>query len=221
MTRPDIIATDQQPQPSPWQLYRAMVGVGLVCGLLIVGVYLATLEIIAENRAAVLQRGIFRVLPGAVTYRSFELEQAIYAGYDENRQLVGLAVAAQGMGYQDVIRILYGYDPARQIIVGMEVLESKETPGLGDKIEKDPVFIENFTALDVALAGDGSSLAHPLELVKPGQKTEAWQIDGISGATISSEAIANMLHASTGRWVPQLYNRRDTFAWTGEVGDES
>jgi electron transport complex protein RnfG len=221
MTRPDIIATDHQPQPSPWQLYRAMVGVGLVCGLLIVGVYLATLETIAENRAAVLQRGIFRVLPGAVTYRSFKLKQTVYAGYDKNRQLVGLAVAAQGMGYQDVIRILYGYDPVRQLIVGMEVLESKETPGLGDKIEKDPVFIENFTALDVALAGDGSSLVHPLALVKPGQKTEAWQIDGISGATISSEAITNMLHTSTGRWVPQLYSRRDTFAWTGEVGDES
>ena len=46
------------------------------------------------------------------------------------------------MGYQDVIRILlYGYSPEHQAIVGMRVLESRETPGLGDKIEKDPAFL--------------------------------------------------------------------------------
>jgi electron transport complex protein RnfG len=217
----DIIATDQQSQPPPWHLYRAMVGVGLVCGLLIVGVYLATLEIIAANRAAVLQRAIFRVLPGAASHQSFELEQTVYAGYDENRQLVGLAVAAQGMGYQDVIRILYGYDPARQAIIGMEVLESKETPGLGDKIEKDAVFLRNFAALDVTVAPEGSSLVHSLELVKPGKKTRPWQIDGISGATISSAAIAKMLRKSSERQLPLLYRERSRFEWTGEAVDES
>jgi electron transport complex protein RnfG len=216
----DVIATDQQPRQSPWQLYRAMVGVGLVCGLLIVSVYLATLEVIAANRAAALQRAIFRVLPAAVSYQRFEMEQTIYAGFDDQQQLVGLAIAAQGMGYQDVIRILYGYDPGRQQIVGMEVLESKETPGLGDRIEKDPVFVDNFTALDVAVAADGLSLSNPIVLVKPGTKNRAWQIDGISGATISSAAIAKILGSSSERWVPRLYRQRDTFVWVAEVKHE-
>ena len=54
---------------------------------------------------------------------------------------------------------------------------------------KDVAFLGNFRALDVQLAADGQSLARPIELVKPGQKTQAWQIDGIAGATISSAAI--------------------------------
>ena len=74
-------------------------------------------------------------------------------------------------------------------IVGMAVLESKETPGLGDKIEKDAAFLANFERLDVTVAADGRSLVHPLELVKPNQKTRPWQIDGISGATVTKDAI--------------------------------
>ena len=53
-----------------------------------------------------------------------------------------LTAAAQG--YADVVRVLYGYDPACACIVGMTVLESKETPGLGDKIDTDPDFLLNF-----------------------------------------------------------------------------
>ena len=29
-------------------------------------------------------------------------------------------------------------------VIGMKVLESKETPGLGDKIEKDSAFVAEF-----------------------------------------------------------------------------
>jgi electron transport complex protein RnfG len=201
-------------------MYRAMVGVALVCGLLIVSVYLATLEVIAANRAALLQRAIFRVLPGTVSYQSVDLGPTVYAGFSADRQLVGIAVPTEGMGYQDVIRILYGYDPQRQQIVGMEVLESKETPGLGDKIETDAHFVDNFSALSVAVAADGLTLAHPLELVKPGAKTRPWQIDGISGATISSTAIARMLGASSASLVPRLYRQRGEFTAAAEVKSE-
>jgi electron transport complex protein RnfG len=213
----EVIASDKQSPTPPWQMYRAMVGVALVCGLLIVSVYMATLEVIAANRAALLQRAIFRVLPGTVTYQSVDLDPTVYAGFSANQQLVGIAVPAQGMGYQDVIRILYGYDPDRQQIVGMQVLQSKETPGLGDKIETDAHFVENFAALSVAVAADGLTLAHPLELVKPGAKTTAWQIDAISGATISSTAIAKMLGASSASLVPQLYRQRGNFTAPVEV----
>ncbi len=78
--------------------------------------------------------------------------QVVYAGYDENDKLVGVAVEASGQGFADILRILYGYDPDKQKIVGFYVLESKETPGLGDKIEKDLNFLANFKALDVSLS---------------------------------------------------------------------
>ncbi len=207
------------PTPS-WPLYRALVGVGVVCGLLIVSVFVLTGPVIARNEAAALQEAVFQVVPGAVGRASFTLDaeghfqrageggaagDTVHAGYDADGRLVGVAIEAQGMGYQDVIRILYGYAPRRQAIVGMRVLASKETPGLGDKIEKDPAFLANFDALDVTVAADGQSLARPIEAVKSGAKTLPSQVDGITGATISSKAIAAILRDSSARWVPLLH----------------
>ncbi len=214
----DIIATDNAPRPA-WQMYRAMVGVGMACALLIVAVYLSTLEVIARNHAAALERAVLEVVPGAASFRRHDLGQPVYAAFDVNGELAGIALEAQGMGYQDTVRILYGYDPAREAVVGMRVLQSRETPGLGDRVETDPAFTANFDALDVRLAADGTTLAHPIELVKPGEKTEPWQIDAISGATITSAAIANMLATSTARWIPLLYQKRKELALAPEADD--
>ncbi len=206
-------------QTSTWHMYRAMVGVGVVCGLLIVGVFQATQPIIERNKAEALRSAIFHVLPAATTSKTFRLDgsgrlsavegestgaQQVYAGYDDAHGLVGIAIEAQGMGYQDVIRLIYGYSFADEAIIGIQVLESKETPGLGDKIEKDPDFLANFDRLDVALAADSSALAHAIVPVRHGEKTQPWEVDGITGATISSEAIAHILDGSAQYWVPRI-----------------
>ncbi|MBM2830225.1 MAG: electron transport complex protein RnfG, partial [Gammaproteobacteria bacterium] len=127
-----------------------------------------------------------------------------YAGYDNQQQLTGIAVATQGQGFADVLKILYGYSPACHCIVGMKVLESRETPGLGDKIETDPTFRANFEALSVELNDAKTEIAHPIVLVKPRKKTHPWEIDAISGATISSRAITDMLRKSTATVIPLL-----------------
>jgi len=212
--------------PSAWKMIRAMVGVGLLCGLFIVTVYQATLPAIERNRAEALQRAIFQVLPEAQSSTTFRLDdegrfvestgdadadRLVHAGYDDDRRLVGLAVEARGMGYQDVITVIYGYSFAADAVVGIRVLESKETPGLGDRIETDEAFLANFERLDVSLNADGSAPAHPIEAVKHGKKEQAWQVDGITGATISSVAIADMLRDSTAFWVPNIRARLDDF----------
>jgi electron transport complex protein RnfG len=203
--------------PPIWPLYRALVGVGLVCGLLIVSVFVLTGPVIARNEAAALQRAVFQVLPGAVAKASFTLgpdgnfrpaadgdapQKMVHAGYDAEGALVGVAIEAQGMGYQDIIRLLYGYAPQSQAIVGMEVLASKETPGLGDKIETEPHFVANFEALDTGLNEEGSALQNAIITVKEGEKSEPWQIDGITGATITSVAIGDILNNSANAWMP-------------------
>ncbi|MGB5350984.1 MAG: FMN-binding protein [Polyangiales bacterium] len=219
------LATAPAP-PSIWHMYRAMVGVGVFCGLLIVSVFQVTLPLIERNKAEALQEAIFRVLPNATTSTSYRLAEAggfmlfegddaggklVYAGYDDAQQLVGVAVEAQGMGYQDVIAVLYGYSFTEQAIVGIQVLESKETPGLGDKIETDPDFLENFKSLDVTVREDGSGLAHPLVPVKHGEKTNPWEVDGITGATISSVAVADLLNRSAEYWVPRIRSNLSDF----------
>lgn len=205
-------------------MLRAMVGVGLLCGLLIVTAHLTTRPAIERNQAEALQRAIFEVLPAAQASESFrwledgrfervasdarEAGQIVHAGY-AGQQLVGLAIEASGMGYQDVIRVLYGFSPAQSAVVGLRVLESRETPGLGDRIETDPDFQTNFARLDVSLTTDLERIEHPIVAVKPGEKEAPWQIDGITGATISSKAIASILRRSTELWIPRIQRRLD------------
>ena len=80
-----------------------------------------------------------------------------------------------------------------------------------NKIETDPAFLENFVRLDVRLSDDRTRLAHPIEPVKHGEKEQPWQVDGITGATISSVAIANLLDDSAGYWIPRIRRSLDDF----------
>lgn len=220
---PSMPGTTPPPPPeiqstSGTRLIIAMASIGVLAGVLLVFTYLSTLPAIERNKAAALERAIFAVLPGARRKLSFvpmdgrlellgegaEAPVKYYAGYGEAGELIGIAIEASGQGFQDTLRILYGYAPACECLVGMQVLESKETPGLGDKIELDPVFTANFEALDVRLKPDRATILNPVVLVKRGEKTEQWQIEGITGATISARAVTNILHDSTAETIPLL-----------------
>jgi electron transport complex protein RnfG len=226
----DVPMIGQAPPTSVWQMYRSMVGIGLLCGLLIVVAFDLTKPVIERNKAEALQRAIFQVLPEARSSSTFRLsgdagfeasdgkadgERLVYAGYDDAGTLVGVAIEAQGMGYQGVIRVLYGYSFEAEAIIGIRVLESKETPGLGTKIETDPAFLANFERLDVSLDADGAAVANPIEGVKHGAKDRPWQIDGVTGATISSMAIAKLLRESTVWWIPRIRRDADDFRKAG------
>jgi electron transport complex protein RnfG len=214
------------PRTPAGPMFRTMVGVGVICGLVIVTAYETTRERIAANQAAALSQAILEVLPGAATRRTFALGAdgrftladagqrsgaRVHAAYDDAGALVGVAVEAQGQGYADTIRVIWGYSPERAALVGMKVLQSKETPGIGDKLEKDAAFLENFRALDLTLDAAGEALAHAVVWVKHGTKRSPWEVDGITGATISSTALADMLNASAAEWVPRIEARRDDF----------
>lgn len=211
---------------SSTKMLRAMVSIGMLCALLIVLTYEGTLARIEHLKAEALGKAIFRVIPGITTTRAFQRDlsgnfievttieksaQVVYAGYDKNGKLLGVAIEASGQGYADILRILYGYNPETQKIVGFYVLESKETPGLGDKIEKDPDFLSNFSALDVSLADDLSAIKNLPVTVKQGTKKNAWEIDGITGATISSRAIGDIIGNSVNDMVPVVYKNKEVF----------
>jgi electron transport complex protein RnfG len=203
----------------------AMVGIGVICALLIVVTYEGTGPRIEKLQTEALHQAIFKVVPDVTHVQAFELsggsftkntdgdrsKTLIYAGYSDAGELAGFAIEASGQGYADIIRILYGYDPVGKEVTGFYVLESKETPGLGDKIEKDPVFLENFKHLDVALKAEGNGLAHEVVTVKSGSKQNPWEIDGITGATISSRAIGDIINTSAGQLLPVIHKNIDVF----------
>lgn len=196
-------------EPGSLRLVFTLTLAGLLSGLAIVGIYDATLPTITANKARALQTAVFKVLPGITTFQALgyrddklfaQVDNAsrtdvVYAGFDRKERLVGYAIPGEGPGFQDTIKLLYGYRPNEGHISGMEVLESRETPGLGDKIYKDPNFVASFRGLrpDPAIVA-----------VKKGKKSAPNEIDAITGATISSAAIVRIINKANARWLPRL-----------------
>jgi len=195
--------------PSSTKLISTLATVAMISGLLVVLVYEYTKPIIAENQRLATERAIFKVLPKAKTRLTFVVDQdklilandktvgeLVYAGYDANNRLVGVAINAAAQGYQGTIKILYGYKPDSACITGFDVLKSTETPGFGTKITTDPGFLANFKCLDAQVNVAQSGLINKIITVRYGTKQHDWEIDAISGSTITSNAIGRMLDKS-------------------------
>jgi len=199
----------EAPSPSSLRLVLTLAIAGLISGIAIIGIYESTLPTITANKARELREAVFKVLPGvsqmqALAYRDGELvaideqrkdEQLIYGGYGQQGEFLGYAVPAAGPGFQDTIAILYGYKPEQKLVIGMEVLESRETPGLGDKIYKDAEFVGGFSAL---------SIEPEIVAVKKGTKSQPNEIDAITGATISSKAVVRIINETHVQWSERL-----------------
>jgi electron transport complex protein RnfG len=198
--------------PSSARIVFSLALAGLFSGLVLVAVFLLTQPRIERNRAEALHAAIFRVLPRATEVTGYTVENdvptpyesedgslpsgpAVFVGRSGDGELIGFAIPASGGGFQDTIGLIYGFDLHKQVIIGMEVLDSRETPGLGDKIVFDAAFQANFAALQVLPS---------IEAVKKGEKSAPNQVDCITGATISSEAVVRILNESTRRWLPLL-----------------
>jgi electron transport complex protein RnfG len=97
---------------------------------------------------------------------------------------------------------MYSFNPDSRTITGFQVVDMRETPGLGDKIRSDPDFLANFKKLD-------ASHGHPITTVKHGSKRNAWEIDAISGATISSRAVGRALEKSVAAVTPVIARNLD------------
>lgn len=223
MTTPMTIESKPS-EPSGLRLVFVLAFAGLLSGLTIVGAYEATLPIITANNQRALERAVFKVVPGSEKLQGLIVAEgsvepagedpderpSVYAAYDADGRFVGYAIACEGPGFQDTIRLLYGYDPTTRRITGMEVLESRETPGLGDKITKDAHFRANFKALVVD---------PQIVVVKNGEKTQDNQVDAITGATISSKAVVKILNTSNGRWLDIVPAADDVPAPKAEGGE--
>ncbi len=209
----------ETPQINSSRLLMAMGSVGFIAGILIVFTFQFTLPIIKANEKAYLDQSIFEVVPNTAYKKVFtpdkngvltpiaedsEEPYKIFACYDKEHKLTGVVVEASGQGFQDVIRLIYGYDPQKQAVIGMKVLQSTETPGLGDKIITDTKFLSNFAHLDVSLDESGERLKAPITLIK-GPRENDHQISAITGATISSRAVTRMIARSTAINIPLIY----------------
>ncbi len=204
------ISAGAKKEASGLRLVATLTIAGMISGLALAGVYQITEPIIAANDARALNEAVFKVVPGAQKMQKLVLrdgaliavgeneavgdDPVIYGAYDDAGAFMGYAIENQGPGFQDTIRLLYGYDPVQKRVIGMEILESRETPGLGDKIFKDQDFVANFSALAV----------EPEIVVIKGDVEADNEVDAITGATISSKAVVKIINAGNTRWLEQL-----------------
>jgi len=197
---------------STFRLVATLAVAGALAGLLIVLVNLHTKPIIDKYKAEQLQLAVYEVLPGVVSYDTYYLVndalslalpagakesefKRVYVGRDSNGQVTGVAISRGESGFQDVIMVIFGIDPVSGKLSGMKILDSKETPGLGDKIYKDMNFVDQF------FKGPET----PLVGVKIGAgKGQANEIDMITGATISSKAVIGIINHALEEWKPVL-----------------
>lgn len=184
---------------------------GALAGALLVFAYQATQPTILANKRKELAQAIeevlrapqrydtlyvyrnalYRELPPGVDARDLE---RVYLGYAANGRRIGFAVESGAAGFQDRIGLIFGYNPATGRLLGMKVLQSTETPGLGDKIYKDTAFVGQFTRVAVPLHG-----------VKRGAgRGDSAEVDMITGATISSRAVIRAINDALARLRPLL-----------------
>lgn len=110
---------------------------------------------------------------------SFEERNEYYEAYGKDGNIIGKVIKVEAAGYSSIINALLGIDLENKI-VGIDIVSQQETPGLGAKIEEED-FLEQFigkTKDNLKIRKDGGN------------------IDGITGATISSRAITNGVRKS-------------------------
>lgn len=139
---------------------------------------------IAANAAFRLRSAILEVVPSGDTIIEQRLDKYdVYQVTDSNGNLTGWALPAETLGFVDKIRMIVGVSADGQTLTGLVVLESRETPGLGENIRTED-FRTQFKGLPTSAT---------LEVVKRGQSAD-YSVDALTGATISSRAVTKAVN---------------------------
>jgi len=164
------------------------------CTALVALTYQLTAERILKNEQEWLERSLQPALSG-LFYDSGVTESKIlvppphelpgseaaiiYRVFAEQAPVAALFVVSARDGYAGPIRILIGVD-MDGVVTGVHVLEHRETPGLGDRVES--------TKSDWVMQFNGRSLINPV-VGGWAIKRDGGQYDQLTGASVTPRAI--------------------------------
>jgi len=155
----------------------ALLFITIASGYLLAQVYKITSPKIEEQKRIEAERLNKEIFFDGVKFAEKEENGIMFTvAYDCNEKEIGKIFEIKSLGYGGFITIKVGLDTELKV-KGVKILEHRETPGLGTKITKDS-FLEQFKNLG----------AKNLYLKKD---NPAGKIDSITGATISSRAVAD------------------------------
>jgi Na+-translocating ferredoxin:NAD+ oxidoreductase subunit G len=110
----------------------------------------------------------------------------VYDAFDINGNIAGHVVKASGQGYGNKIELLLALDATAKTIKGISIIDQKETPGLGDRIVEDS-WRGQFK---------GKPSEKTLVVIKGKKSVNENEIDAISGATISSRGVTDIVNST-------------------------
>lgn len=160
-----------------YSIFQIAINLTVACfvsGAIIAGTYFVT-EPIAVKKAAELKTEAMKSLVSDAQKFIPVKNKTDWFTAEKDGKVVGYVVPAESKGYAGAIKMIVSVTPEGKII-DFDILESKETPGLGDNAGKDP-FKGQFKG----------KKADDLEVVK--DKTKENNIQAMTGATISSVAV--------------------------------
>ncbi len=171
------------------KMFLNLTVIGALTGGILAAVFGVADPLIQANKEKELKESIFVVLPEAKDYRVMEKtvgkeKLTVYKGIDADGVPVGIAFKAEGNGFQGNIVTMVGLGLDYMKLKGIKVLEQLETPGLGNRI-KEPAFEGQFKGLEVRPR---------IEYIKNRKPEKPNQIQAITGATISSDAVVKNLN---------------------------
>ncbi len=119
------------------------------------------------------------------------LHRFTWSGTEEGLDRVILPVRGNGMW-----SMLYGYialEPDLNTIAGMTFYEQNETPGLGDQVTH-PHWLEQWKGLRIYDDQGNFRFKVNEGPVEPGSSTAEFEVDALTGATITGNAVTDLMH---------------------------
>lgn len=163
-----------------------------VTGIILGGVYTITLEPIRATKEREKMEALSATLPGATDFKTINISgtPGIIKEINEGSaggSLIGYNFTVTPKGYGGPIEMIVGIKKDGQLM-DMKILKHNETPGLGAKAS-DATFAEQFKLKKVSV----------LTVTKTPAVSEN-EIQAISGATITSKAVAAGVNAALEYW---------------------
>ncbi len=162
-----------------------VLSLALLFGAALAGVEMLVADRIAANKLQETLSQVSVLVPGADEGKAYELEGQVFYQALAGGERIGWVIPAAATGFADKVEILIGVDAEVSTITGLYVLAQKETPGLGDRIRED-AWRAQFK---------GKSTDSPIAVTKVA-KPGPFEIRAVTGATISSKTVANLVNAT-------------------------
>ncbi|MFQ5796003.1 MAG: FMN-binding protein [Candidatus Bipolaricaulia bacterium] len=132
------------------------------------------------------------------TFNRYVTEETVddftyWIGRDESGEIIGYVIRPQGGGFQGIVDMAIGVEPDLGTLTGMEVVETGETPGLGQRME-EAEFRAQFNGLQVKWEDP-----QHVDFIRFADPTAPNIYRAITGATFTSTAIRRLLNAELDR----------------------